>query len=142
MQLKPQTPKKSKYSPPDLLAVNNKDPKFSYRWIKPHDRMNFYSGQENRGWEIVRFGTKGTEDNLELQGLFSQFAVSAAGTVIRCGDLILARMPKEKAEERNEHFAEKSRQQVKTIQNAKRNISSNMDQFTGEKVETWNSIKM
>ncbi len=137
-------PKKnvSSFSPPDLLKVNAKDPNFKYRWIRPTDRMNFFNGMDIRGWEVVRWGSKGLESNEALKGMLSQFSSTDLGSLVRTGDLVLARMPKQKAEERNAYYLEKARQQVSQIKNPKRNISPDkQDAFLGQ-AEEWSEIKL
>ena len=140
----PQAPKKhaASFSPPDLLKVNQKDPNFRYRWIRPTDRMNFFNGLDIRGWEVVRWGSKGVENNEELNGMITQFSGKALGSLIRTGDLILARMPKAKAEERNAYYVEKARKQVAQIKDIKRKVSAeNKDSFLGQ-TEEWSELKL
>lgn len=139
---RPSPKKQTAFAPPDLLKVSEKDPNFAYRWIKPNDRMNFYNGEDQRGWEIVRWGAKGVENNTELTGLFSQFAVATIGSVIRTGDLVLARMPKSKAKERNEYYLERARQMQRSTKKPKRDIrESEQGMFTGD-AQVWTETKL
>lgn len=117
-----QTVKKYTYAPPDLLAVNQKDPKYTYHWIKPNDRMNFIDGKEVRGWEIVRWGAIDTESNEPLMGILSQFGVKTLGSIIRTGDLILARMPNEMANARNEFYLNKNQVAKESIKRVNRKL--------------------
>lgn len=135
--------KKTKFAPPDLLRVNEKDPRYTYRWIHTTDKMNFYNGVENRGWEIVRWGSKSSENNIELMGLFSQFAPQTVGSIMRTGDLILARMPKEKAKERNEYYLSLARKQVADIKDPKRDIQTKeRDLFVKSESDSWKETQI
>lgn len=144
-QLVDKTPTKKKvsFSPPDLLKVNNADPNYTYRWISASNKVNFWNGQDSRGWEIVRWGSKNQEDNKELNGLLSQFAPTAVGSIVRVGEhLVLARMPKERADAIKEHYVEKSRQRVRAVTQPKRDISAeDQGQFLGD-VKTWKETKI
>ncbi len=110
--------KQTKYTPPDLLKVNEKDPRFTYRWIKIGSNVPIYGGQDVRGWELVR--RKDTDKVLD--GLLSDFSVTALDSTIRIGDLVLAKMPKETAEERNEMYLERNRTQVNALKDPKREV--------------------
>ena len=123
------SPKKQvKYTPPDLLKVNDKDPNFTYRWIKIGANVPIYGGQDVRGWELVRRGNS----EKALDGLLSEFSVTALDSTFRVGDLVLARMPKENAEARNAAYLERNRTQMKAIQDPKRKVDSlDRDKFQG-----------
>lgn len=111
----------SKWRAPDLLYVNERDPNFTYRWIKVSDRTPIYGGIDPRGWEIVR--RKQVNGNAELTGTLSQFSQQTLDSTFRIGDLILARMPKEKAQERKDAYLERNRLQVEAIKDPKRFVS-------------------
>lgn len=105
--------KQRTYRPPSLLDVQNKDPNFTYRWVRYDDKTIFMGGKDHRGWEIVRAGAdSGEKSDTDFTGSLNQFSQSALGSIIRRGGLILARMPKEDADARNEYFAELAARQV------------------------------
>lgn len=67
----------------DIHYVGNKDPNFVYRWLNTH-KQNLET-KKARGWEIVQ------DKNIKtLSG--------SDGSTHQIGDLILARMPREKYE--------------------------------------------
>lgn len=133
---------KSSFTPPDLMKVNNADPKFTYRWISPHkNTRTFMNGKDERGWEVVRFGSK-AEENSALTGLFSQFSNQAVGSFVQIGDLILARMPKGEADSRNEFYREKAKRQLEQIKNPLRKVSDkDKDKFVGD-TSSWKQVGM
>ena len=105
--------RQSTYRPSGLLDVQHKDPNFTYRWIRYDDKTLFLSGKDHRGWEIVRSGaSSGEVGESEFTGNLSQFSQSALGSIMRRGGLILARMPKEQADERNKYYQELALKQV------------------------------
>jgi len=111
----------SKWRAPDLLHVNERDHNFTYRWIRISDRTPIYGGIDPRGWEIVR--KKQVTENVELTGTLSTFSQHTLDSTFRVGDLILARMPKEKAKERKDAYLERNRLQVEAIKDPKRFVS-------------------
>jgi len=94
--------RKGTYKPPDLLAVIDKDERYAYRWLNVNKfQKNGY--RDHRGWEVVR-KTDG-ERASQSSGVNGQTELD--GTTMN-GDLILARMPVEDAEARNEYYRQKS----------------------------------
>jgi len=78
----------------DPLEVNNKDPNYHYRWLRK-EKLNLQRKTGFLKYEIVKGGQEETicGDNTPLKA-----GEQVAGTV-EVGDLVLARIPKEKHEE-------------------------------------------
>lgn len=127
IQKRPPPKKQVVYTPPDLLKVNEKDPNYTYRWIKIGDHVQIYGGQDVRGWELVR---RGNSEKV-LEGLLSEFSVTSLDSTYRLGDLVLARMPKEKVEARNLAYLEKNRTQMKAIKDPKKDTGVDRNKFHG-----------
>lgn len=100
-----------KFAPPNPLEVADKDPEYTYRWIRYSDNTMFVNGQDHRGWEIVR-NSASVDSESTYTGNLSQFSKSELGNLRRHGGLILARMPKWKSDARNDYYAELARKQV------------------------------
>lgn len=78
----------------DPLMVQNKDPKYHYRWIRK-ERLNMARKRDFLGYEIVQGGPESgvCRDNTPMKA-----GESVVGQV-EVGDLVLARIPKELHEE-------------------------------------------
>lgn len=90
------------YRPPDPLTVENKDPNFSYRWVRTDRLTN--DGGDRRGWEPVRTGNSSGECGDIRSGL----AGPGLDSTIRSNELTLARQEKAKAEARNAYYRRKN----------------------------------
>lgn len=131
--------KKGSFKPGDLLQVLNKDPNYAYRWLNA-TKLEKQGWTDHRNWEIVRTGNSSGEQ----AGIFglSQKA-NALGSMVRNGDLVLARMPKEDAEARNEYYRKKNdaRMEVLTMKNKFRSagVGGNFEQRRGNRTikENW-----
>lgn len=78
----------------DPLAVENKDPKYHYRWIRK-ERLNMARKRDFLGYEIVQGGP---ETGVCRENTPMKAGESVVGQV-EVGDLVLARIPKEMHEE-------------------------------------------
>jgi len=106
------------YKPVDLLEVRNRDERYEYRWINTK-KLQDNSCIDPREWEVER-KTYSTGVSSDQEKGFLDKAHSLDGT-IRVGDLVLAKMSKEKAQARKEHYKQKLRQREE-IMNVKRKI--------------------
>jgi hypothetical protein len=96
---------KATFKPVDPLTVRNADERYSYRWLNKA-KLAKNGGQNADGWEVdTSFGDN--VEKAENKG-FLDSSHSVDGTVTS-GDLILARMPKERAEARNEYYQKKQK---------------------------------
>jgi hypothetical protein len=89
--------RKKAWSPPSLLPRVKEDPNYGYRWLRKtlggkQDDQNMLSKQEE-GWELVE---RAEHPELQTSGRTS-------GTV-ETGGLVLAKMPKEFVDQRNEYY--------------------------------------
>jgi len=95
----------------DLLYVANADPRFRYRWLS-RKRLGDNGNFDEDGWEVVTTLNSGSEKTEELkQSLGFETNCSIDGTIVR-GDLILGRMPKEKAESIEAFLSKKANSQA------------------------------
>ena len=121
--VRPSPRKQTKYSPPDFLKVpdgiRERYPTHTLRWIKISDRANIYGGKDYRGWELVH---RDSQNDKLLSGVLSEFSVQGLDSTYRIGDLILARMPKDVAEARNEMYVERNRLQMNAIKDPKHQL--------------------
>lgn len=104
---------KAKWSKPNLLSLRgfNKEPGYRYRLVKTSESHTFIDGKDARGWEIVRKGAGAQDLQDTFTGNISQFGKEALGSIVKVGDLILARMPEDMAVQRNEYYANRTRLQ-------------------------------
>lgn len=83
---------------PDLLYVPNKEEGYVYHWFNAspsqHGDFNLFTAQ-NEGWDAVLDLSKVPTDILNRVG---QSSDSPGGGVVRRGDLVLYRMPREQWE--------------------------------------------
>lgn len=126
--------KQTKFTPPDLLkvpeVVKQRYPNSTLRWIKIGANVPIYGGQDVRGWELVH---RDKDTDRKLEGLLSEFSVTALDSTYRIGDLVLAHMPKDRAEERNLAYLERNRTQTAAIQDPKRTVDAlDRNKFQGD----------
>ena len=101
------------WAPASTLPVPTKDDGYAYRWLR-----RSYFGQEDptnmskkmrEGWEPVS-----PKDQPEM-AMFADARKRGTAEMIEVGGLILARMPKERAEARNRYYANITAQQMQSI---------------------------
>jgi len=99
--------------PASTLPVPEKSDGYVYRWL----RKSFF-GQEDpsnmskklrEGWEIVD-----PKDHPEL-AMFADPRHRAQAQMLEVGGLILARLPRERAEARRAYFANMTKQQIQSV---------------------------
>ena len=95
------------WEPSSVLHVQGKDPRFNYRWISK-DNVDKRLAE---GWEIVK-GT--TPDSAKGKSLTLADGRSV-DSVTSVRNLILARMPKEKAEARNKYYEKMSQDSIDAV---------------------------
>ena len=101
------------WKPPTKLTVTGKDPAYAYRWIHVD---NLDSALEN--WEVVK-----SQSKERLQSVTLSDGTPIDG-VIKRGNLILCRMPKELAEQRNKYYqAQTSKLLESSVEHYKNSIS-------------------
>ena len=133
---KPKVSLQSAYRPPNVLQVRGKEPGFRYRWVRLSDTVPFFGGQDHRNWEIVRNGAGGKEcQDTEFTGTFNQFSPKALGSIIRAGDLVLARMPEDDAVARNQSYAIKAKNALDRTKDPKRDIGSKDRKYFSGSIE-------
>jgi hypothetical protein len=101
---RPAPSKQSKFKPKDKLHVEGQDDNFKYRWIRVRPDAPIFGGKDVRDWEVAR------EGEIEVEKL-SPFAITPLDSTRRQGDLVLARMPRDLADERNLYYQEKAKLQ-------------------------------
>lgn len=120
-----QAARRRPWAPPSRLDAPPAPPGYKHRWIRAEsagqeDRTNI-AGKLREGYELVRaeehpdFFSPSVEDGRH------------AG-VISVGGLLLARIPDETVQERNEHYASRTRHQLEAVDNElmKSNAHSSM----------------
>jgi hypothetical protein len=90
---------------------------YGYRWIRAEvngfvDKQNVYSSIRE-GYELVR----AEELPEDYQGMLPTIDEGKHAGVVSTGGLILAKIPKETAEERNAYFRQKARDQLSAVDN-------------------------
>jgi len=90
---------------------------YGYRWIRAEvngfvDKQNVYSSIRE-GYELVRI----EELPEDYQGMLPTIEDGKHAGVISTGGLLLAKIPKETAEERNAYFRQKARDQLSAVDN-------------------------
>lgn len=90
---------------------------YGYRWIRAEvngfvDKQNVYSSIRE-GYELVR----AEELPEDYQGMLPTIEEGKHAGVVSTGGLILAKIPKETAEERNAYFRQKARDQLSAVDN-------------------------
>lgn len=95
------------WEPASVLHVGNKDARFVYRWISKDNAEK----RAAEGWEIL----KGVSpDKAKGKSLTLADGTQLDSCVI-VRNLVLARMPKEMAESRNEYYAKLSRDSMNAV---------------------------
>lgn len=108
------TARRKPWTPPSRLDAPPPPPGYKHRWIRAEvagteDRINI-SGKLREGYELVRaeeypdFTSPSVEDGRH------------AG-VIGVGGLLLARVPEETVQERNDYYASRTHDQIKSVDN-------------------------
>jgi len=105
------------WSPPSRLDTPPAPEGYEYRWIRSEvngfqDKQNVYS-KLREGYELVRL----EEVPEEYQGLLPTMDDGKHVGVIAVGGLLLAKIPKETIQERNEYFRRKAQDQLHAVDN-------------------------
>jgi len=118
------------YTPPSSLPDPNPEPGYVYRWVATHvlgqaDPTNV-SKKLREGWEPVK-----ASDHPELMLLGNK-----SGNV-EIGGLMLCKMAKERAQARDEYYANQAKAQVDSVDNNfMRNNDPRMPLFSEKKTST------
>jgi hypothetical protein len=102
------------WSPPELLPEPDKEPGYSYRWIRVSnlnlaDPRNL-SGKLREGWEPVK-----VEEQPQFQLLIDPS--SRFKDNIEVGGLLLCKTPEEFVEQRNAYYAKQTQAQTDAVDN-------------------------
>ncbi len=126
------TARRKPWSPPSRLDAPAPPDGYKHRWIRREvaghdDRMNV-SGKLREGYELVR-----ADEYPEFQGGSVDDGKHAG--VIGVGDVILARIPEETADERRAHYQKRTHDQIRAADNdlLKNNVHSSMRIVTPER---------
>lgn len=95
------------WEPASVLHVGNKDPRFAYRWISK-DNIDKRIAE---GWEIIK-GVSPDKAKGKILTLADGTQLDSC-TVVR--NLVLARMPKERAASRNKYYEDVAKDSVKEV---------------------------
>ncbi len=85
------------WEPASLLVVKDKDANYTYRWCS----KDLLEKRIAEGWEVVRSVTQKVTEKSPAQTLMDGKSVDST---IQKRNLILCRMPKDMAVQRNEYF--------------------------------------
>jgi len=105
------------WTPPSRLDTPPAPEGFEYRWIRSEvngfqDKQNVYS-KLREGYELVRL----EEVPESYQALLPTLDDGKHAGVIAVGGLLLAKIPKETIEERNEYYRRKAQDQLHAVDN-------------------------
>jgi hypothetical protein len=105
------------WAPPSRLDAPPAPAGYGYRWIRAEingfqDKQHVY-GRLREGWELVRLEEL-TEDQREMMPALEEGKYQG---VVGVGGLLLAKMPEETIEERNQHYRLKARDQIIAVDN-------------------------
>lgn len=118
------------YKPPSSLPDPSPEPGYVYRWIATHimgdSQPNNVSRQMRDGWVPVK-----ATDHPELQ-----LMGNVSGNV-EVGGLMLCKMPKERAEARDDYYRQMAHTQMESVDNHfMRNNDPRMPMFSDKQTET------
>jgi len=118
----------SSFRPRNRLEVLEKDPTKSYRWVNVAEfEKNAFTHRS--GWELCHTLNSKAESN-DNNGLKK---VTPLDGTKRVGDLVLAQMPKEVADQRNEYYRSKHRLREEPLKI--RNALMQIDRRTQPEIE-------
>jgi hypothetical protein len=105
------------WTPPSRLDAPPAPPGYKHRWIRAEvngydDKQNVY-GRLREGYEMVRID----EVPEEYRGMLPTIEDGKHAGVISVGGLILARIPEETVNERNDYFRKKAQDQLLAVDN-------------------------
>ena len=105
------------WTPPSRLDAPPAPPGYKHRWIRAEvngydDKQNVY-GRLREGYEMVRI----EEVPEEYRGMLPTIEDGKHAGVISVGGLILARIPEETVNERNDYFRKKAQDQLLAVDN-------------------------
>jgi hypothetical protein len=108
------TARRKSWAPPSRLDAPPAPPGYKHRWIRAEaggqeDRINI-AGKLREGYELVR-----SDEHPEFHSPSVEDGRHAG--VIGVGGLLLARIPEEIAEERNEYYASRTQDQLQSVDN-------------------------
>ena len=111
------TERRKPWTPPSRLDTPPAPEGFEYRWIRSEvngfqDKQNVYS-KLREGYELVRL----EEVPEEYHALLPTMDDGKHAGVIAVGGLLLAKIPKETIEERNDYFRRKAQDQLLAVDN-------------------------
>lgn len=115
LESRQQSERPKQWSPPELLPEPDKQPGFSYRWIRVStlnqaDPRNL-SAKLREGWEPVK-----VEEQPKFQLLIDP--TSRFKDNIEIGGLLLCKAPAEFIQQRNDYYANQTDQQTRGIDNS------------------------
>ena len=111
------TERRKPWTPPSRLDTPPAPEGYEYRWIRAEvngfqDKQNVYS-KLREGYELVRL----EEVPEEYHALLPTLDDGKHAGVIAVGGLLLAKIPKETIEERNDYFRRKAQDQLLAVDN-------------------------
>ncbi len=121
--------KEEGFQPPNALEFAGGDKRYAYRWVKENS-INARSGRDVRGWEKVTDTTSAGESVTE-----SGLADKGLDGSIKTGDLVLARMSKERAEKRNRYYRERQLSKMQVINQFGKDANGMRPEYSVEEVQ-------
>ena len=111
------TERRKPWTPPSRLDTPPAPEGYEYRWIRAEvngfqDKQNVYS-KLREGYELVRL----EEVPEEYHALLPTMDDGKHAGIIAVGGLLLAKIPKETIQERNEYFRRKAQEQLLAVDN-------------------------
>jgi hypothetical protein len=115
LETRAQQERPKQWTPPELLPEPDKQPGFTYRWIRISTLNNAdprnISAKFREGWEAVKL-----EEQPKFQLLIDP--TSRFKDNIEVGGLLLCKTPTELVEQRNAYYQKQSEQQVEAVDNS------------------------
>ena len=115
LETRAQQERPKQWTPPELLPEPDKQPGFTYRWIRISTLNNAdprnISAKLREGWEPVKL-----EEQPKFQLLIDP--TSRFKDNIEVGGLLLCKTPTELVEQRNAYYQKQSEQQVEAVDNS------------------------
>lgn len=111
------TQPKRAWAPPTLLPDPPPDKDYVYKWVRAASLGQADPSNMNKktreGWELVK------RDDPAAAGIMQATDAKTAFTdTVEIGGLVLARMPKEMADQRNAHYAGQGQQMIESLDNS------------------------
>lgn len=101
------------FKPVRILDIHDKDDRYEYRWLNVA-KLEKNGWRDLNGWEVIRNVDSSSARVNSVQSLGDK--VHPLDGAVRTGDLVLARMPKQRALSRRDYYRKRSLMRQELIQ--------------------------